>query len=135
MMRRQRAESPLSDSARELRMTTRLMVALAGVLLAATFAAARGWLPPELGAVFLPLFLASALTAVWFGFRTHRRALADREMASGRAMIVAIAAQLARQDDAALERIQARGGPAGEAAGMILQGRAEKARRGEGSEK
>jgi hypothetical protein len=38
-------------------------------------------------------------------------------------MIVVIAAQLARQDDAALEGIAARGGPAAEAAMLILAGR------------
>jgi hypothetical protein len=95
-------------------------------------AAFKGWLPPALGPVFLPLSLASAITAAWFGQQTHKRALADREKASGGAIIVAIAAQLGRQDDAALERIQAKGGPAGEAAALILQGRAEKQRRKQG---
>jgi hypothetical protein len=130
-MRRQWRESPLSEAARGLRATTRLAVVLAALLLLATVAAAKSWIPPELGPVVLPLFVASALTAIWFGVKAHRRALADREIESGRAMIVAMAAQLGRQDDASLERIKARGGPAGEAAGMILQGRAEKAKRGE----
>ena len=89
-------------------------------------AAFKGWIIPELGAPFIGLFVACALTTVWFGARTHRKALEDREKESGRAMIVAIAAQLGRQDDAALERIKAKGGPAGEAAGMILTGRAVK---------
>jgi len=123
-----RPDSPLSDAARELRFTTRLSVGLAAMLLLASFASAKGWLPPELGAVVLPLFVASALFAVWFGIKTHKRALVDREIQSDRAMIVAIAAQLGRQDDASLERIQSKGGPVGEAAAMILQGRAEKRR-------
>ncbi len=126
MMRRTRPDSPLSEAARELRVSTRLSALLAAILLLMTLASAKGWLPPRLGAIILPLFVASALLAVWFGIKTHKRALADREMESGRAMIVAIAAQLGRQDDAALERIRSKGGPAGEAAAMILQGRAEK---------
>jgi hypothetical protein len=129
-MRKEWRESPLSEAARGLRATTRLAVVLAALLLLATLAAARNWIPRELGSVALPLFLASVLTAIWFGVKAHRRALADREIESGRAMIVAIAAQLGRQDDASLERIKTRGGPAAEAAGMILQGRAEKAKHG-----
>jgi len=126
MPRMPRPDTPLSEAARELRATTRFTVLLAAILLLATFAAAKGWLPPEIGAIVLPLFVASVLFAVWFGIKTHKRALADREMESGRAMIVALVAQLGRQDDASLERIRSKGGPAGEAAGMILQGRAEK---------
>jgi hypothetical protein len=38
-------------------------------------------------------------------------------------MIVVIAAQLGKQNDATLERVAAKGGPAGEAARMILKGR------------
>lgn len=132
-MLKPRPESPLSEAARELRTSTRLAALVSGGLLLATFAAFKGWLPSALGPVFLPLFVASAITAAWIGLRTHKRALADREKESGRAMIVAIAAQLGRQDDAALERIRAKGGPAGEAAGLILQGRAEKARKGQGA--
>jgi hypothetical protein len=119
-------ESPLSEGARELRSATRIVGVLAGMMLFAAFAAFRRWIAPELGGPFVGLFAACALTTVWFGAKAHKRALEDREKESGRAMIVAIAAQLGRQDDAALERIKAKGGPAGEAAGMILMGRAEK---------
>jgi hypothetical protein len=126
-MRRPRPESPLSEAAREMRVATRLLGVLAAVTLLGVIAAAKGWILSTLGPPLLGLFVASSLTAVWFGVKAHRRALADRETESGRSMLVAIAAQLGRQDDAALERIRAKGGPAGEAAGMILQGRAEKA--------
>lgn len=125
-MRRTRRESPLSEAAKEMKSATRVVGLLAAVMLLGVIAAIKGWILPSLGPPFLGLFVASSLTAVWFGIKAHRRALEDREKESGRAMIVAIAAQLGRQDDAALERIKARGGPAGEAAGMILMGRAEK---------
>ena len=65
-------------------------------------------------------------TAVWMGWRGHRQALADRERVGRTTMIMAIAAQLGRQDDAALERLAAKGGPAAEAAALLLAGRAEK---------
>lgn len=125
-MRRTRRDSPLSEAAKDMKSATRVVGLLAAVLLLGVIAAVKGWILPTLGPPFLGLFVASGLTAVWFGIKAHKRALEDREKESGRAMIVAIAAQLGRQDDAALERIKARGGPAGEAAGMILMGRAEK---------
>jgi len=123
---RNRRESPLSEGARDLKLSTRLMGMLAGVLAVASIAAFKGWLPQAFGTPFVSLFIACALTSAWFGLKAHRRVLEDREKESGRAMIVAMAVQLGRQDDAALERIKAKGGPAGEAAGMILMGRAEK---------
>lgn len=122
-------ESPLSEGAREMRSATRVVGILAVVMLVGAFAAFKGWIAPALGGPFVGLFLAAALTTVWFGAKAHKRALEDRDKESGRAMIVAIAAQLGRQDDAALERIKASGGPAGEAAGLILMGRAEKLKR------
>jgi len=50
----------------------------------------------------------------------------QREREGYGAMLVMIAAQLKDQDDTVLERIVAKGGPAGEAAEMVLRGRREK---------
>lgn len=126
-MRKPKRESPLSDAARELRVATRLVAFVAFVMLIGVVGAYRDWLPRALALPFMGLFLASALAAVWAGSKAHQKALEDRDKESGRAMIIAIAVQLGKQDDASLEKIKAKGGPAGEAAGMILQGRAEKA--------
>jgi hypothetical protein len=128
---RDRRESPLSEAARDLKLSTRLMAVLAGILALAAIAAFKGWILPAFGPPFVSLFIACALISAWFGLKAHKRVLDDREKESGRAMIVAIAAQLGRQDDASLERIKAKGGPAGEAAGLILQGRAEKLKKRE----
>lgn len=119
-------ESPLSEAARELKSATRILLVLSVILLAGVLAAFKHWIPAELAPPLIGLCTASGLTTIWMGTKAHKRALEDREKESGRFMIVAIAAQLSKQDDAALERIKARGGPAGEAAGMILVGRAEK---------
>jgi hypothetical protein len=113
----------VSEAARRLRLGTRLAL-LAGVFFfILVIGGIRGWWPQRLGQSALPLFFASVLTAAWLGVKSHRRALADREKASGGAIIVAIAAQLGKQDDATLEAIAGRGGPAGEAASLILAGR------------
>lgn len=119
-------ESPLSEAARELKSATRILLVLSVILLAGVLAAFKHWIPAQLAPPLIGLCTASSLTTLWMGTKAHKRALEDREKESGRFMIVAIAAQLSRQDDAALERIKAKGGPAGEAAGMILLGRAEK---------
>lgn len=126
-MPRAKAASPMSEAARDLRGATRAVGFLAFAMLCGAFAAYKGWLLRTLGPPFIGLFVASALTAMWLGLKAHKKALEDRDRESGTAMILAIAVQLGKQDDASLEKIKAKGGPAGEAAGMILQGRAEKA--------
>lgn len=99
------------------------MVGVSAALLGAAFAGARGWLPRGTGVAALWLFGASITLVLWLGLKSRARALADRERESGQAMIVVIAAQLARQGDPALEQIARRGGPAAEAAKLILAGR------------
>jgi preprotein translocase subunit SecG len=69
------------------------------------------------------LFLAGALLVLYLAAKARSQAIADRERESGQAMIVVIAAELARQDDPTLERIVTRGGPAADAARLILAGR------------
>jgi hypothetical protein len=118
----------MSDAARTLRLGMRAALGCCGLSLVAAYAAAKGWLPAPIGAAALPLFLGAGIIALWLGLKAQRRALADRDKQSGSAMIVAIAAQLGKQDDATLEQIRAKGGPAGEAASLILGGRRAKAK-------
>ncbi len=115
--------APLSEQARSLRLTMWAIVGLGVVLLAVAFAGAKGWLPRETVAAALWLFGASTILTLWLGAKARAQAIADRERESGQAMIVVIAAQLARQDDETLQRISGRGGPAAEAAMLILAGR------------
>lgn len=133
-MRRQKRESPLSEGARDLRGATRTAAFFGLAFLCGAFAAFKGWILSTLAPPFLSLSAAATLTALWLGIKTHRKALEDRDKESGSAMLIAIAVQLGKQDDASLEAIKAKGGPAGEAAGLILQGRSEKLKkvRGEG---
>lgn len=116
----------LSAGARNYRALMWGMILLALVPLALFVAAVRDVVPRQMGLAALPLVFACLLTAVWMGWRGHQQALADRERVGRTTMIMTIAAQLGRQDDAALERIAAKSGPAAEAASWILAGRAEK---------
>jgi hypothetical protein len=113
----------LSEGARSLRAGVWGMIFIAGLALVLAFAGARRWVPRETMGSALLMFAGAALGAVWLGIKAHRRTLADRDRASGQAMIVLLAAQLGKQDDATLQRIAGKSGPAGEAARMILKGR------------
>ncbi len=121
--------APLSERARALRATMWGMVGVSAVLLAVAFAGAKGWLPRGTGAAALWLLGASVTLVLWLGLKVRAQALADRDRESSQAMIVVIAAQLARQDDPTLEQIVRRGGPAADAARLILSGRRKAALR------
>lgn len=129
-MAKARATAPLGEGARSYRLLMWVLVLLAAVLGALVLASLRGMVPREAARPLLPLVFACLVAAAWLGWRGHRAALADRERMGHTTMILAIAAQLGRQEDAALERIAASGGPAGEAATWILAGRAEKRAKG-----
>lgn len=106
------------------------LVASAGAIaLAVAFAGVKGWVAQSLGLVSAGLFVICLLLVAVIGWQRHRQTLADREAAARGQMIVMIAARLKTQDDEALEAMAARGGPAGEAAKLVLEGRAERARR------
>ncbi len=119
----------VSDRAYSYRVLTRLLSACIVLLVLILFAAAKRWIAHDLGSLALGLLPLALLAAGWAGLKSRAQALADRDMESGRAMIVAIAAQLGRQDDDTLAAIAQKGGPAGEAARMILHGREARARR------
>ena len=114
----------IGEEARQYRTLTRGLLVLTLVLGIAAIAALRGALTRELAIPALYFVLATALAAAWCGWKGHRIALEQRERASRSGMIVLLAAQLARQDDVALETMVKRGGPAAEAAAMVLAGRA-----------
>ncbi len=120
-------DAELSEAAQSLRTSTRLTLALALVTLALSYAGARGWVAREIGVAALYLCAACLITAVWLGVKGRRQRLEDRERQARLVMIVTIAAQLKTQDDAALQTIARKGGPAGEAAELVLHGRRERA--------
>jgi hypothetical protein len=129
-MWRGEARAEIGDTARQYRTVSRALLFLTAVLGLAMVAALRGTLPKDLASPALYLGAASALAAAWSGQRGHRIALEERERASSRAMVILVAAQLARQDDDALSGIVQRGGPAAEAAAMVLAGRKPKPPKG-----
>ncbi len=120
---RRRAAVTVSERARALRLLTWGCLLLAGLALGLLVAGIRGWVPRETTGSATTMFLGLLLAASWTGVRAQRQAVADRERDSERAMVIVLAAQLGRQDDEALARMVKQGGPAGDAAAMILAGR------------
>ena len=122
-----------SEAALALRRSMRLTTLISLVGLALAIGGARGRFPVGVGVAGGVIFLLAILSAAWMGVRASQQAREDREMEAGRAMIVMLAAELGKQDDATLERIATKGGPAGEAARLILQGRRDPATRASAS--
>jgi hypothetical protein len=115
--------SPFSDASQALRRQMWLMALVAMMMLGIAALGARGFVDPWLGmAAGGFAALALVLTGV-LGLQARRQALADRELAGKREMIVTLTALLGQQDDATLERIAGTRGVQAEVARMLLEGR------------
>ena len=110
------------------------LVALGLPGLFAAFLGARRVIPVPLGIAGGFAFFTCVLLGALVGLQARRQLQLQREKENRSAMLVILAAQLRIQDDVVLQRIAGKGGPAGEAAEMVLQGRREKGegRRGSG---
>ena len=113
----------LSDAAREYRSAMWVLAGVAVAGYAVGFAGVRGNVPRLAGLLGLSLGVAATVVAFFFGLRAHHRAVTDQEIFSRRSMIVLLAAELGTKDDETLASIVRRGGPAAEAAKLILKGR------------
>ena len=98
-----------------------------GLLLAVSgLAGARGALPPEVGLLSLGGFFFCLLCAVLLGYKSRQAVIEDRSRAASGSMLVIMASMLKDQDEETLERIVHQGGPAAEAASMLLKKRRER---------
>ncbi|HSR90609.1 MAG TPA: hypothetical protein VLK88_04815 [Gemmatimonadales bacterium] len=102
------------------------LVALGLPGLFAAFLGARRVIPLPLGIAGGFSFLVCALLGALMGLQARRQTLLQRERDNHSAMLVILANQLRVQDDALLQQIAGKGGPAGDAAEMVLKGRREK---------
>jgi hypothetical protein len=120
------ARKTLSDAANEYRQAMWASGVVGLVALGLASLAAQGIPPRAYGILGLGVGTATLLLSAWFGIRARQQALKDQEVAARRSMIVMLAAQLGSQDDETLAKIVLRGGPAAEAASLILKGRRER---------
>jgi hypothetical protein len=96
---------------------------LAILLLAVAIAGARGVVPRMIGLISVGGFFFFLTCAVLLGYQARRAAIHDRDQGTASSMLVLMAGMLKDQDDATLERIAGAGGPAGEAASLLLERR------------
>lgn len=82
------------------------------------------------GSVGLVIFFLCVGLGGWLGLLGARRVRRGRDQQSRTDAILLLVSELSRHDEDTLHRIVRQGGPAGEAAVMVLQGRREKAPRG-----
>jgi hypothetical protein len=109
-----------------------IVAVMASLALVVAVAAFRDLLPGALGFLGLGLFVLCLAMLVAIGWETRRDMLAAREAAARGQTIVMLAAKLRDEDAAVLQAMAGRGGPAGEAAALILKGRAERRSPGRG---
>lgn len=111
----------------------RALVRLAGLAAALSLVVAvagfRHVIPEAFAFLGLALFVACLVLIALLAWRTRRTILAQRAETERGQMIVMLAARLRDEATGTLEAMSRRGGPSGEAATLILQGRAERQQR------
>lgn len=116
---------------------SRALVRLAAIAAALSlFLAVAGFrrvIPGEFALLGLALFVAFLVLIGLLAWQSRQHILAQRAAVERQAALVILAARLKDEDAATLEEMARRGGQAGEAAALILQGRAERLRRTPGS--
>lgn len=128
-MRRKRTSPSLtSPAARGWRLASWIATSLAATGLVVAVQGARGAVPATsgvLGAIGAVLGFSLMLL---FGIQGRKQALEKRAQHSSSTLLIALAATLRDQDDATLQQLAQKPDDAGQAARLILQGRAERNR-------
>ena len=90
---------------------------------------ARGFIPASFGMMSGSVAVLCLFTGAYFGWKGAQIRIAERERKAEAIALVTIAAVLKDRDEAELAAVVAKGGPAAEAARLILQRRKEAGRR------
>ncbi len=111
------------------RTRTRMGAIAAALSFAVAMAGLKGAIPVEFAFLGLTLFVSFLALIALLPWWTRRKILARRDAVERGQMLVLLAAELRDEETATLESMVRSGGPAGEAAALILQGRVEHLRR------
>jgi hypothetical protein len=79
--------------------------------------------PAPIGLLGLGGFFFSLVCTIVLGYQSRQVALEEKSKSGATTMLVMMAGMLKEEDDETLQRIVDKGGPAGDAASMILQKR------------
>jgi hypothetical protein len=119
------------STARTYRTFMWVLVVVGLVNLGIALRGALGGRALQSGVLGLVVFFLCIVLAAWFGLAGARLVREERDRQNRQDMIILMATELRRHDDETLRRILRQGGPAGEAAGILLKGRREKTGNGE----
>ncbi|MFI5209075.1 MAG: hypothetical protein ACHQ2E_01405 [Gemmatimonadales bacterium] len=89
---------------------------------------ALGGMAAQSGVLGLVIFFLCMALGAWLGLAGARLVREEHDRQNRQELLIVMATELGRHDDEALRRIVRQGGPAGEAASMLLKGRREKTR-------
>lgn len=100
------------------------LFALLGLaFLGAALAGARRLLPPTIGLLSLGGFFFCLACTILLGYQSRKSTLENRTGYAATSMMIMMASMLKEESDETLERIAEKGGPAGDAASLLLQKR------------
>ena len=116
----------IPSAARAYRLGMWLFILLGLPLVGVAAAGLRGLVIPAVGLLSLTGFFTCLLVAGLFGFKARRLGMEDHQRNTASSMLVMLAGMLNHEDDVTLQRIAAQGGPAGDAAAMLLENRRSK---------
>jgi len=113
----------MSDQASQYRAALYLFL-LAGLLCFwAAWKGSQGLFPPEIGLTIGLLGVGCLFVGGWFGMKGARVKLEERQKKADAIALITLAAFLKDKSDEELEKAIAKGGPAGEAAALVLERR------------
>ena len=87
------------------------------------FEGARGHIPPAMGLLSGGIAVLCFLTGAWFGWKGAKIRIAERELKADAVALIMMAATLKDREEGELLKVIAKGGPAAEAAKLILERR------------
>ena len=113
----------MSDQASQYRAFLWLFTLMALVCLYPAYQGARGILPQSMGLLSGGLSVLSFFTGAWFGWKGAQLRIAERQKKADAVGLITLAAFLKDKSEEELEKAAAKGGPAGEAARLVLERR------------
>lgn len=113
----------MSNQADQYRALLWLFTLTAVLCLWPAYQGARGTVPQSLGLLSGVLAVVSLFTGAWFGWKGAQIRIAERQKKADAVALITLAAFLKDKSDEELEKAVAKGGPAGEAARLVLQRR------------
>ena len=87
------------------------------------FEGARGRIPPTMGLLSGGIAVLCFMTGAWFGWKGAKLRIAERERKADAVALIMMAATLKDREESELRAVIAKGGPAAEAARLVLERR------------